>query len=162
MNPCPCGKGIRPGACECGPTRGARYLRRVSGPLLDRFDLRLVVERPQVDELLGGEPGESTDAVRARVHEARARAAARGIARNADIPPHRLDELAPMSSGAAAMLRRELELNRLTGRGLHRIRRVARTLADLGDGRPVIDESLISTALSMRVDPSAWTQVAAA
>jgi magnesium chelatase family protein len=162
MNPCPCGKGVRPGACECGSTRGARYVRRVSGPLLDRFDLRLVVERPHVDELLGGPPGESTATVLARVHEARARAAARGIARNADIPAHRLDELAPMSPGAAAMVRRELELNRLTGRGLHRIRRVARTLADLGGGGAIIDEGLISTALSMRVDPAAWTQVAAA
>ena len=60
------------------------------------------------------------------------------------------------------MLRRELERNRLTGRGLHRIRRVARTLADVGDGRPIIDEELICGALNLRVDPAAWTQVAAA
>ncbi len=162
MNPCPCGKGIKPGACACGTTRGARYMRRVSGPLLDRFDLRVVVERPQVDELLGGQPGESTATVRARVDRARALAAARGVARNADIPANRLDELTPLTSGAAAMLRRELELNRLTGRGLHRVRRVARTLADVDDSGPVIDERVISAALSMRVDPSAWTQVAAA
>jgi magnesium chelatase family protein len=162
MNPCPCGKGVKPGACECGPTRGARYVRRVSGPLLDRFDLRIVVERPGVDELLGGPPGESTATVLERVHTARERAAARGVARNADIPAHRLDELAPMSSGATALLRHELERNRLTGRGLHRVRRVARTLADVADGRPIVDEEMISTALSMRVDPAAWTQVAAA
>jgi magnesium chelatase family protein len=162
MNPCPCGKGVRPGACDCGPARGARYVRRVSGPLLDRFDLRVVVERPAVDELLGGRPGESTATVLARVAQARARAAARGVTRNADIPAHRLDELAPLSPGAAAMLRRELELNRLTGRGLHRIRRVARTLGDIDGAGPIVDEGLISTALSMRVDPAAWTQVAAA
>jgi magnesium chelatase family protein len=162
MNPCPCGKGVKPGACDCGSARGARYLRRVSGPLLDRFDLRVVVERPGVDELLGGPPGESTAAVLARVHEARARAVARGVARNADIPAHRLDELAPITAGATAMLRHELERNRLTGRGLHRIRRVARTLADIGDGRPVIDESLISTALRMRLDPGAWIEGVAA
>jgi magnesium chelatase family protein len=162
MNPCPCGKGVKPGACECGPTRGARYVRRVSGPLLDRFDLRIVVERPGVDELLGGQPGESTATVLERVHLARARAAARGIARNADIPAHRLDELAPISDGATAVLRHELERNRLTGRGLHRIRRVARTLADVGDGRRIIDEEMICGALNLRVDPAAWTQVTAA
>ena len=162
MNPCPCGKGVKPGACECGPTRGQRYLRRVSGPLLDRFDLRLVVDRPAVDELLGGEPGESTATTLVRVRQARALAAARGVRRNADIPAHRLDELAPLSSGAAAILRRELELNRLTGRGLHRVRRVARTLADIDDAGPIIDEGLISMALSLRVEPAAWTQVVAA
>jgi magnesium chelatase family protein len=162
MNPCPCGKGIMPGACECGAARGARYLRRVSGPFLDRFDLRLVVERPRVDELLGGPPGESTAAVCERIQRARAMATARGIPRNADIPAHRLDDVAPLSAGAAAILRRELELNRLTGRGLHRVRRVARTIADLRGAGPLIDEGLIAGALGMRVDPSTWTQAAAA
>ena len=162
MNPCPCGKGIMPGACECGSARGARYLRRVSGPFLDRFDLRLVVERPRVDELLGGPPGESTAAVCERIQRARAMAAARGIPRNADIPAHRLDDVAPLSAGAAAILRRELELNRLTGRGLHRVRRVARTIADLRGAGPLIDEGLIAGALGLRVDPSTWTRAAAA
>ena len=162
MNPCPCGKGAKPGACECGVSRGARYVRRVSGPLLDRFDLRLEVKRPAVDELLGGEPGESTATVYERVCRARALAAARGVPRNADIPASRLDELAPLSSGAKALLRRELELNRLTGRGLHRVRRVARTLADIDGAGPVIHEGLVSMALNMRIDPTAWAREAAA
>ena len=162
MNPCPCGKGAKPGACECGVSRGARYVRRVSGPLLDRFDLRLEVKRPAVDELLGGEPGESTATVYERVCRARALAAARGVPRNADIPASRLDELAPLSSGAKALLRRELELNRLTGRGLHRVRRVARTLADIDGVGPVIHEGLVSMALNMRIDPTAWAREAAA
>ncbi|HVC74112.1 MAG TPA: hypothetical protein VNC85_10095, partial [Mycobacteriales bacterium] len=72
------------------------------------------------------------------------------------------DELAPLSSGAKALLRRELELNRLTGRGLHRVRRVARTLADIDGAGPVVDEGLISMALNMRIDPTAWAREAAA
>jgi magnesium chelatase family protein len=136
-------------------------VRRVSGPLLDRFDLRLEVKRPAVDELLGGAPGESTAKVYERVRRARAMAVARGVPRNADIPAPRLDELAPLSSGAEAMLRRELELNRLTGRGLHRVRRVARTLADLEGAGHIIHEGLISSALNMRIDPTVWAREAA-
>ena len=162
MNPCPCGNGVKPGACSCGMARRQRYLRRISGPLLDRFDLRVVVERPPVDELLGGPPGESTAVVSARVQQARRRAEARGVTRNADIPAHRLDELAPLSPGASALLRRELERGRLTGRGLHRIRRVARTLADVNVVDPLIDEGVMMATLSLRVDPSAWSEGAAA
>ncbi len=72
MNPCPCGGGAKPGGCTCGSGR-ARYLRRVSGPLLDRFDLRLEVKRPAVDELLGGAAGETTAVAVERVRAARAR-----------------------------------------------------------------------------------------
>jgi magnesium chelatase family protein len=161
MNPCPCGGGAKPGACECGSAR-RRYLRRVSGPLLDRFDLRLEVQRPAVDELLGSNHGERTSAVRQRVLEARAMASARGVPYNAEIPAHRLDELAPLTTGAEALLRRELELDRLTGRGLHRIRRVARTLADLRGGNHVVDEGVVSTALSLRIDLMAGVREVAA
>ena len=57
MNPCPCGEAGRPGACRCPDGVLARYHRRLSGPLLDRFDLRVDVSRPQVEQLLGGEAG---------------------------------------------------------------------------------------------------------
>ena len=66
MNPCPCGGGA-PGACMCGDAVLHRYARRVSGPLLDRFDLRVAVHRPAVDDLLVNEPGESSAVVAARV-----------------------------------------------------------------------------------------------
>ena len=154
MNPCPCGRAGEPGACECGPAIVQRTLRRISGPLLDRFDLRVTVHRPAVDELLGGSPGESTASVRARVLDARRRAADRGVACNAAIPAHRLDDVAPLSAAAAARLRRELELGRLSGRGLHRVRRVARTLADIAGAGDVIDEATVSLALNLRVDMS--------
>jgi len=153
MNPCPCGAASKPGACQCGDALRTRYLRRVSGPLLDRFDLRLEVGRPEVDELLGAPEGESSAVVAARVDAARRLAAERHGDTNSAIPGHRLDELAPLSKAARALLRREVETDRLSGRGLHRVRRVARTLADLRGGPDEIDEESISTALHLRIDP---------
>jgi magnesium chelatase family protein len=153
MNPCPCGSGD-PRQCTCGDTGRLRYLRRVSGPLLDRFDLRLEVQRPSVEELLGGPPAESTAVVAERVRLARQVMHERAGMLNADIPAHRLDELAPLTPAASRLLRRELEQNRLTGRGLHRVRRVARTLCDLaGDSTGRVDDERMRLALRLRIDP---------
>ena len=74
MNPCPCGEGSVPSGCRCTPAARARYARRLSGPLVDRFDLRVEVGRPDVSELLAVEGGEPTAAVAARVAAVRARA----------------------------------------------------------------------------------------
>jgi magnesium chelatase family protein len=154
MNPCPCGFGGTPGACRCGDAARARYARRVSGPLLDRFDLRVELARPAVDELLTAAPGEATAPVRARVEAARARAARRGVRVNAQLPAPRLDEVAPLTPGATRLLRRHLELGELSGRGLHRVRRVALTLADLeGDDGP-LDEGAVALALQLRATPA--------
>ncbi len=65
MNPCPCGEAGQPGRCRCTGVARARYRRRLSGPLLDRFDLRVDVARPDVADLLGGCPGESSAEVAA-------------------------------------------------------------------------------------------------
>jgi magnesium chelatase family protein len=153
MNPCPCGEAGQPGACPCPDGSRARYLRRVSGPLLDRFDLRLEVTRPAVTDLLGGSPGESTACVIERVNEARAAALSRGGMLNGSIPAAALDDVAPLSSPAAAVLAKALERRCLTGRGLHRVRRVARTLADLDGRTGPIGAGHAELALHMRVDP---------
>ena len=79
MNPCPCGYGGRPGGCRCSDAARARYHRRLSGPLLDRFDLRVEVTRPSVSDLMGQARCEPTAAVRSRVLAARAVASARGV-----------------------------------------------------------------------------------
>jgi magnesium chelatase family protein len=155
-NPCPCGDS-RPGFCRCRPGARARYRARLSGPLLDRFDLRVAVERPEPAELLGGAgaaaAGEPSADVAARVAAARATAAGRGVGNNAEIPASRLDELAPLVPAAAAVLELRLRQGRLSARGLHRVRRVARTIADL-DGRPgPIGPEDVHAALAMRADP---------
>jgi magnesium chelatase family protein len=150
MNPCPCGGGV-PGACECGDAQRRRYLRRVSGPLLDRFDLRVRVDRPAVDDLLEGVGGESSKVVAARVAEARLMAMQRQGCLNSELDPAALDSIAPLENAARAVLRHEMESDRLSGRGYHRLRRLARTLADLeGSTGGTIDERQVSTALRLR------------
>lgn len=160
-NPCPCGHATSPGGCRCTPTERQRYVRRLSGPLLDRFDVRVVVHRPPEDDLLALEPGESSATVAARVAAARQRAQRRGVVANAHLPGSRLDELAPLSDPARERLREELRAGTLSGRGLHRVRRVARTLADLaGDDGP-LGLSWVALALQLRQDPARHLQVAA-
>jgi magnesium chelatase family protein len=149
-NPCPCGGGP-PGACECDDGARLRYLRRLSGPLLDRFDLRVAVHRPDVDDLLSSGGGEPTALVAARVAGARRRAIDRIGMLNAEIPPGRLDELAPLHPAATATLRRHLEADVLTGRGYHRVRRVARTIADLEGDAALVEEHHVTLAIQLRV-----------
>ena len=148
-NPCPCGPPI--GGCRCSETSQARYVRRLSGPLLDRFDLRLEVARPDAAELLSTGAGEPTSVVAARVANARAIAASRGVATNAELGAALLDDLAPLSTGARRLLERMVRSGRLTGRGMHRIRRVARTIADLGGHDGALGEEHVAAALALRV-----------
>lgn len=152
MNPCPCGYGGRPGGCRCTDGARARYQRRLSGPLLDRFDLRVEVTRPSVPDLLGDARSESTAAIRERVVEARAVAERRGVPTNASIPVDRLDELAPLAPEAGDVLAQALQSGRLSARGLHRVRRVARTVADLQGAPHEVTPAHIATALSLRSD----------
>lgn len=149
-NPCPCGGG-RPGACECDDAARSRYLRRLSGPLLDRFDLRVGVDRPDVDDLLSAGGGEPSAVVAARVAHARRAALDRIGMLNADIPGGRLDVLAPLDDDARRLLRQQLETDALTGRGYHRIRRVARTVADLLDAGELVRADHVALALQLRV-----------
>lgn len=153
-NPCPCGAGSTSGRCRCSDAARARYLRRLSGPLLDRFDLRVDVAPPDPEALLGPSDEEPTAVVRERVEAARRRAAERGVDRNAALPGHRLDELAPLSDPARQLLESALRSGRLSGRGLHRVRRVARTAADLA-GRDDVAAEDVALALALRADPAA-------
>jgi magnesium chelatase family protein len=153
MNPCPCGEGGP--VCRCSEAARARYGRRLSGPLLDRFDLRLDVSRPDPAQLLGGAPGEPSCEVAARVAAARRRAAERGVAANAALPAPALDAVAPLDRPAALLLEDRLRRGVLSARGLHRVRRVALTLADLaGRGTPLGEED-VCLALSLRAEPVA-------
>ncbi|MEO7371523.1 MAG: YifB family Mg chelatase-like AAA ATPase [Ilumatobacteraceae bacterium] len=150
-NPCPCGGGP-PGACECDDGARLRYLRRLSGPLLDRFDLRVGVGRPGVDDLLQSGGGETTAVAAQRVAVARNGAVELRGMLNSEIPASHLDILAPVQPEGRLMLRNELERELLTGRGYHRIRRVARTLADLdGDLETPVGERHVAMALQLRV-----------
>ena len=141
MNPCPCGRaGQRHEGCRCTPAQVVRYRRRVSGPLLDRIDLQVEVGGVGYAEMTGA-PGEASAAVRERVMAARERQKERrantGVSVNAELDSHALREVAQLDTAGAALLETAMERLDLSGRAYDRIRRVARTLADLGGGGPV-------------------------
>lgn len=153
MNPCPCGEGLRPGACRCSDASLLRYSRRLSGPLLDRFDLRVEVLPPDPSQILHGEDGESSAAVAERVLAVRARTAARGVDTNAQLSSRALEELAPLGREASAFLERALRAGQLSARGLRRVRCVALTLHDLEAVDPPISVKAVSMAMHLRVEP---------
>jgi magnesium chelatase family protein len=164
MNPCPCGGDGAPGGCRCTEVARARYASRVSGPLLDRFDLRVGVDRAEVGDLLPADPvraggaatgGEASAVVATRVAAAREWAAARGVSCNAEIPGPQLDEWAPLAESARGLLEVRLRQGRLSARGLHRVRRVARTIADLRRREGPIEEADVMLALALRSEPFA-------
>ena len=157
MNPCPCGDGASPGGCRCSDRSMDRYARRLSGPLLDRFDLRVPVLRPDVADVVGGPPGESSGPVAARVLEARARAAARGVRANAELRGAELDRWAPLAEHSARRLEDLLRQGRLSARGLQRIRRVALTVADLCGHDGPVGSDHVETAVQLRCDPVSVT-----
>jgi magnesium chelatase family protein len=136
MNPCPCGEGVYEGACSCTAATRARYRRRISAPLLDRFDLIVPLNRPDPDELLSGAPGEPSAAAARRVAAARAAVDERVGER----------ELSP---DAAGLLASKLRTGALSARGLHKVTRVARTVAALAEADEV-SFAHASEALSLR------------
>lgn len=160
MNPCPCGGDGGPEGCRCREQARLRYVRRVSGPLLDRFDMRVLVSRADVGELLDSTPLESTAVVAARVAAARARADERGAGANAQIPASRLDEVAPLTAEAWRTIEWHLRRGSLSARGLHRVRRVARTVADLAGAGLHIEDEHVCAALDLRVEPARLESVA--
>jgi magnesium chelatase family protein len=120
MNPCPCGERDERGAdCRCDDAAVARYRARLSGPLLDRIDLHVRVRRVPPAELAGTQPGESSATIRARVLAAHTRRRARGRRR------------IMLDDDAEALLQTAAERARISARSFDRIRRVARTIADL-------------------------------
>ncbi|HEY9439277.1 MAG TPA: YifB family Mg chelatase-like AAA ATPase [Streptomyces sp.] len=154
-NPCPCGRHTLSGAgCECPPSVVRRYQARLSGPLLDRVDLRVEVEPVDRADLMGsGGRGESSAEVAARVREARERAAERlsgtPWSTNSEVPGHELRTRLTTAPGALMATERDMERGLLSARGLDRVLRVAWTVADLrGADRP--DASDIAVALELR------------
>ncbi len=153
MNPCPCGELGQPGMCRCTPLARLRYARRLSGPLLDRFDLRIHVGRPEVSDLFDAPAGESSAEVKDRVDQARAAARQRGVAANSELRDSDLDELAPLDPDAKDLLSKAIADGRLTARGFQRIRRVALTLTDLAGEEPPLTGEVVAQALFMRTEP---------
>ena len=135
MNPCPCGwAGDPSGRCRCSGEAIQRYRARISGPLLDRIDLQIEVPRlPPADLRPGGAPAESSAAVRERVEAARARQLARAGKANAQLGQAETTLTCALSERDQDLLEQAVETMQLSARSMHRILRVARTIADLAD-----------------------------
>jgi magnesium chelatase family protein len=155
-NPCRCGYlADASRSCARVPECGADYLGRISGPLMDRFDLRIEVPPLGIDDLTAAPPGEGTAAVAARVAAARARQRARfdgrpGITLNADAEGDLLDEIARLEQSARDLLAAAAQKFRLSARGYHRVLRVARTIADL-DAAEAVAKHHIAEAVGYRL-----------
>lgn len=152
MNPCPCGQqGQIGGACRCTPEQLARYRDRVSGPLLDRLDLRVAVEPVPLALLQKDQaPGETSAVVRARVLAARSRQYARQHGLNATQAGEAL--AGQLERKATDFLQTAGERMRLSARAYHRVLRVARSIADLA-GEERIASAAIAEALGFRGVP---------
>jgi magnesium chelatase family protein len=153
-NPCPCAKGSATGAtCSCTPATRRRYLARLSGPLLDRVDVKVELLPVGRAELLSDRHfAESSPVVAARVVAARERTAARLKGTpwrlNAEIPGSELRRAFPPSPGALAPVERAMDLGQISARGVDRVIRVAWTLADLaGIERPTVGETSYALGL---------------
>ena len=139
-NPCPCGyEDDLLLSCQCPPRAVAKYKRRLSGPLVDRFDIAVRVPRVESTEM-AGPPGESTAEVAARVAAARKRQDARGV-RNARLGRSELDGL-HWHDEAERMLEQAMRNSALTARGWDRVRRVAATIADLDESAVILGRHL--------------------
>jgi len=154
MNPCPCGfAGQTARVCRCTPLAVQQYHDRVSGPLRDRLDLTVELAPIPFDTLTGGEPGEPSAAVRARVTTARQRqrdrasAAVAGL--NSRLTPRALERVAALDRPSRERLAAAATRLHLSGRAVHRVLRVARTIADL-DGDDGVRLPHVLEALQFR------------
>ena len=155
MNPCPCGYyGDPTHRCSCSKAAVERYLSKISGPLLDRIDMRVEVPALSFEELESKTSAESSATVRERVNRARKIAVERyaeyGVTCNGALSGALTKKMCVMDEGAKACMKESFQALRLSARGYDRILRLARTIADL-EGAELIAENHILEAVQYRV-----------
>jgi magnesium chelatase family protein len=151
MNPCPCGySGDLERACRCTPEQIRRYRDRISGPLLDRIDLQVPVNRLARGVLSGAEPPTANTAtLREQVEAARARQLARQGKMNAQLSGPEVDQLAEISMELRRLVEEAVLKLGLSARAYYRILKVARTIADL-DAKTAVEKGHVHEALHYR------------
>lgn len=155
MNPCPCGffGSSESNSCTCTTGEIRRYVRKISGPLLDRIDLHVAVDRPKYQELITTIPQESSEAIRSRVLAARERQERRlqsyGLSCNAHMGHREIKETCRLSSSAQDLLQTVFDTMKLSARSCDRIVKAARTIADLNGDEHIRSEH-IAEAVSYR------------
>lgn len=155
MNPCPCGffGSSESNSCTCTTGEIRRYVRKISGPLLDRIDLHVTVDRPKYQELITTIPQESSEAIRSRVLAARERQERRlqsyGLSCNAHMGHREIKETCRLSSSAQDLLQTVFDTMKLSARSCDRIVKAARTIADLNGDEHIRSEH-VAEAVSYR------------
>jgi magnesium chelatase family protein len=156
MNPCPCGHHGDPAeVCRCSAREIQRYRARISGPLFDRIDLRVAVPRQPLHELLPGAAadGDFSDPDRLAdwIADARSRQLRRAGCANARLATRRLASDCALEPEVAQLIENGREKLIISGRGLHRLLRVARTIADLA-GEARLSRDHVTEAIQLRRD----------
>ena len=154
MNPCPCGYfGDGTDRCKCSALAVRKYLSKISGPILDRIDLQLEVSAVKYEEISDNTKAESSEAIRARVENAREIQAERfkglPIFANSQIESGDIKRFCPLSGEAEETLKNAFNNLGLSARGYDRIIKTSRTIADL-DGSEIISDTHLLEALSYR------------
>ena len=167
MNPCPCGHfGSPHRECTCAPKDVAKYMSRISGPLLDRIDIHIEVPAVRVDELMQqdepeGEALNTSAEIRSRVILARDRQSERyrdltGVFKNADLSPGEIEELSRVEPQAFETVKKAMQALSLSARAYDRILKVARTIADLDDSGNVTRRHVTEAVQYRSLDRPYW------
>ncbi len=156
MNPCPCGNYGNPyKECTCSLAQIRSYQSKLSGPILDRMDLKVWVEPVEKEELLERSKGETSAQVKERIEKAvtvqRERFKGRGAFFNGRMGEREVEEFCILDGRAKELLKKAMERLRLTGRSYMKLLKVSRTIADL-EGEDLIMHHHISEALQFRID----------
>lgn len=157
MNPCPCGNyGSKDLVCTCSPSAIQNYLKRLSGPLLDRIDLKIDVERVAFDEMSNRTNEESSKSIKSRVDKARElqikRFAGSDVYTNAKMTSKMINEYCKLDDESEALMKIAFERFKISARGYTRILKVARTIADLDGSENILSKHLTEALAYRNID----------
>lgn len=161
MNPCPCGNlGSRQKECRCTPNEIKRYLNRISGPLLDRIDLQVEMDAVSIEEIEAASPQEDSATVRARVLAARKlqqqRYAGLSCHCNAQLDQQGIERFCKLEPAARQLLHQAVDRFHISMRTYGRIRKVARTIADLADHEAICAQDVAQAIQFRNVEGQYW------
>ncbi len=157
MNPCPCGNyGDEVRACTCSAGSIERYQKKISGPILDRIDIQIRVSRESYEKLQSTETsGPSPETMLATIALARERQATRlketGLLTNSEMGPREIQQYCKLTPDAESIVKKAVTAHHLSGRGYHKLLKLARTIADVS-GHDIINVNDVAEAVGHRID----------